>query len=86
MFTQSVFSNGILANNTKFFGSNTAETISVFNAPGGSWNRDNAFIYSSPWITQGGTATNSASAGIFAFNGWTGGVQDSSHRTILLGY
>ena len=78
---------GGLANNVKFFGSNTAETASSAVLDGG-WNSDHTYTVRSvqPWLMYG-ASSNDGFAGVFAFTAnLGGGWQIATHRTILLGY
>jgi hypothetical protein len=80
--------NGALANNTRFFGGATAETISAANNRG-SWNGEssNSPYSSSPWFQRGGRSDEGAGAGIFySINGFGGASDYRGHRTILSGY
>ncbi|MCL2002220.1 hypothetical protein FWG76_02325 [Candidatus Saccharibacteria bacterium] len=78
---------GRLANNSLFFGSDTAETISAPIAYGG-WNNDYAGNSSTAmqWFFRGGRS-DQGGVGLFAFAEQPGAARnDISHRTILLGY
>ncbi|MCL2002342.1 DUF2974 domain-containing protein [Candidatus Saccharibacteria bacterium] len=83
---------GRLANNPRFFGSNTAEIIAYRGTNNlGSWNNDyTGTVYSArPWFILGGHSANDNYAGMFAFNRDDDGGSNPnniSHRTILLGY
>jgi hypothetical protein len=85
-----VIVNGGLAGNTRFLGSNTAETISIANGTSGGWNNDRAqsVTSSAPWAGLGGQSGSSVDAGVFVtFGPNAGGVAEIiGHRTILSGY
>ena len=80
---------GILANDVRFFGSNTAEIVSLANITNGGWNGDYAYSVrqANPWAAMGGVANLSSRVGIFAFSYDSGATfERDGHRTILLGY
>ncbi|MCL2001796.1 hypothetical protein FWG76_00105 [Candidatus Saccharibacteria bacterium] len=83
---------GGLANKPAFFGTTSAEIVSVVAAGRDvSWNGDMAdFVNSTnPWFYRGGAhAQDGSQAGVFASHPRTGDSSQywTSHRTILLGY
>jgi hypothetical protein len=85
--------NGGLAGNPRFFGSATAEIVSIANQYG-SWNGDYSRAHHAtessnrPWSTLGGQSNDGIGRpGTFAFYSRTGNTNNYiSHRTILSGY
>jgi hypothetical protein len=81
---------GDLANNPRFFGSSTSETISaVFDVRSG-WNGDRTSVVdsTSQWQTRGGRLESPATdGGVFSSVRSLGAIDSvTSHRTILSGY
>jgi hypothetical protein len=79
---------GGLANNSLFFGDNTAETMSDING-NGSWNREHTYTTTSdyPFAGLGGESGLQFGGGVFSFSRMFGSANGTvSHRTILSGY
>jgi hypothetical protein len=87
--SDSAIYNGGLAGNSLFFGTATAEVVSVAVYNGG-WNGDRAQPPESawPWFRNGGGADAGAAAGIVTFYRHSGGAGNTYGygRTILSGY